>query len=237
MHHRLFKLEPTYSGVLVDRVGRFIVRVRVGGEIVLAHNTNTGRLLDVLSPGRGVLLVSTGSRLKYRLVGVEDVVPGCFSIVDVLTQARAFERSLELGLLPYFRGCRIERRNPPIDRSRLDYLLKCGQREVLVETKSAVMRGPGGEAMYPDCETPRGRRHLRIITELATAGLSVGIVFVSAMCSVRCFKPNEDGDREVAALLREALKRGIAVKSVSVYMSNGGDVYLSNPDIPLCMDD
>lgn len=236
MGHWLFRLEPAVPGVLVDRVGRFVVRVRLGGETVLAHNTNTGRLTDILSPGRSVLLVPSGGKLKYRLVGVEDVVPGCFGIVDVVTQAKAFEKSVELGLIPYFSGCQIARRNPAVGRSRLDYLLKCGQEEVLVETKSAVMRGPGGEAMYPDCPTPRGRRHLRAVIEMATAGIPVCVIFVSAMCSVRCFRPNEEGDGEVAALVREALRRGVMVKCVSAHMDRSGDVYLDSPDTPLCVE-
>lgn len=237
MNQLLLRLKPVYKGVVLERVGRFVVRVIVDGNTVLAHNTNTGRLLDIVSPGKKVLLIPIKSKLKYRLVGVEDTVANCYSVVDVITQSRAFERSTELGLLPYLRGCYVVKRNPAVYGSRLDYALKCGHKEVLVETKSAVMRGPGGEAMYPDCETVRGKKHLKVLVELASTGATVYLIFVSAMCSVRCFKPNEEGDREVSVILREAIRRGVIVKSISIYMSNCGYVYLGNPEIPLCLED
>ncbi|MEM4665210.1 MAG: DNA/RNA nuclease SfsA [Sulfolobales archaeon] len=237
MGMKLLKIDPLYEGVLLNRIGRFVVSVKMGSEIVLAHNTNTGRLLDILVPGRRVLLSRTESRIKYRLVGVEDVIRECFNVVDVRTQARAFEESIKLGLLPYFRECYIVKRNPSVGRSRLDYLLRCGSSDVFVETKSAVMRGPRGEAMYPDCETSRGRRHIAVLAELASSGIASYLVFVSAVCSAKCFRPNEGGDKEIPRLLHEAMGRGVIVKSISIYMNDSGEVFLSDPDVPLCLGD
>lgn len=236
MLHRVLRLDPIYIGTLVERAGRFIVRVRLSGELVLAHNTNTGRLLDLLIPGRRVILTPIESRLKYRLIGVEDSSQSCFYIVDIVTQSRVFEKSVELDLIPYFNGCRIVKRNPLVSRSRLDYVLRCNSREVFVEIKSAVMRGSRGEAMYPDCETERGRRHIRLLTKLASEGLLTYLVFISAMCSVTCFKPNSEGDRVVPRLIAEAVEKGVKVKSVSTYMDVNGDIYLDNPDVPMCLD-
>ncbi|MEM1931443.1 MAG: DNA/RNA nuclease SfsA [Sulfolobales archaeon] len=232
---KLLKIDPLYRGVLLDRIGRFTVSAKIGNEVVLAHNTNTGRLQGILVPGKRVLLTRAESRIKHRLVGVEDVVEGCFNVVDVHTQARAFEESIKLGLLPYLRECYIVKRNPPVGRSRLDYLLRCGSSDVFVEIKSAVMRGPRGEAMYPDCETRRGRRHLAILAELASSGIVAYLVFISAVCSAKCFKPNEKGDKEIPRLLRGAMERGVIVKSISIHMNDAGDVILSNPDVPFCL--
>ncbi|MEM2207579.1 MAG: DNA/RNA nuclease SfsA [Sulfolobales archaeon] len=235
MEQKLFKIDPTYIGVLLERTGRFVVRVKIGSDVVLAHNTNTGRLIDVLTPGKRVLLSHIESRMRYRLIGVEDVAEDCFNVVDVRTQARAFEESIKLGLLPYFRDCSIVKRSPSVGKSKLDYLLRCGNKVVFVETKSAVMRGPRGEAMYPDCETSRGRRHLVVLAELASSGMVAYLVFISAMCSVKCFRPNEEGDKEVSRLLDKAMERGVIVKSISIYMNSSGEVFLSNPDVPLCL--
>lgn len=234
---RLFRIEPAYKGLFIERINRFVVRVKMGNEVVLAHNTNTGRLSEFLSSGKSVLLVPIKSKLGFRLVGVEDSIAGCYGIVDILTQARAFEKSVGLGLISYLEGCQVIARNPIVGGSRLDYKLLCGPREVLVETKSAVMRGPEGEAMYPDCETARGRRHLKTLIELASAGKSVYLIFISAMCSVRCFRPNGEGDRKIPQLVRKAADMGVTVKSISFHMDADGVVYLENPDVYVCLDD
>lgn len=234
---RLFRIEPAYRGLFIERINRFVVRVKVGSEVVLAHNTNTGRLSEFLSPGKSVLLVPIESKMRYRLVGVEDSVVGCYGIVDILTQARAFEKSVEQGLISYLEGCQVIARNPAVGGSRLDYKLLCGPREVFIETKSAVMRGPEGEAMYPDCETSRGKKHLKTLIELASTGRLVYLIFISAMCSVRCFRPNREGDREVPQLVRKAAAAGVTVKSISLHMDADGVVYLENPDVYVCLGD
>jgi sugar fermentation stimulation protein A len=236
MSVRVLKVDYLHEGVLLERIGRFVVRVRVGGENILAHNTNTGRLPGILSPGKRVLLAPAGGKLRFRLVGVEDAEPGCFSIVDVVTQGKVFERSVELGVVPYFRGCAVVRRHARVRDSRLDYLLSCGGRDVLVETKSALMRGSGGEAMYPDCETFRGRKHIKLLIDLALSGTPTYLVFVAAVCGARCFKPNADGDREVYRLIYRALESGVFVRAISAHLSLDGSVYLDNPDLRLCLE-
>jgi sugar fermentation stimulation protein A len=231
----LLKLGNLVEGVFLERLGRFVVRVSVGGSEVLAHNTNTGRLADVLVPGRRVLLQVAGGRLGLRLVGVEDSAPGCFCLVDTLTQGRAFERAVELGLLPYLRGCTVVRRNPRVGGSTYDYELDCGGRVAVVEVKSAVMRGSGGEAMYPDCPTARGRRHIEGLIELAKSGVEAYLVFVAAICKPTCFRPYCGGDPRVCELVPRALSAGVVVRSLSLHLERSGTVYLDNPDLPLCL--
>lgn len=231
----LLKLGSLVEGIFLERLGRFVVRVSIGSSEVLAHNTNTGRLTDVLVPGRRVLLQVAGGRLGLRLVGVEDTVPGCFSLVDTLTQGRAFERSVELGLLPYLRGCTVARRNPRIGGSTYDYELSCGGRVAVVEVKSAVMRGRGGEAMYPDCPTARGRRHIEGLIELARSGVRTYLVFVAAICRPTCFRPYCGGDPAICELVPKALSAGVEVRSFSAHLDPSGTVYLDNPDLPLCL--
>lgn len=203
------------------------------------HNTNTGRLLDLLVKGRGCLAEPIrGRKLRWRLVAVEDPeYPGKWDIVSTLAQNRAFEEALARSLLPYARGCRVAARNPRVGSSLLDYLLDCGGRVVYVETKSAVLRGEGGEAMYPDCPTARGVRHVRELTRLVREGEEVLLLFIAAMPGPRCFRPYREGDPELSAELGRSLLEGVTIKAISMHgiLENGVLVLvLENPDLPLC---
>ena len=144
-----------------------------------------------------------------------------------------FERLLERDRIPYLAGCSLVSRNPRIGDSMLDYLLRCGDRDVLIETKSAVLRVDDA-ASYPDCPTTRGQRHVRELIRLVSRGEAAYIIFISALPRVRCFKPYRAGDPEIYRLLGKALRAGVGVKALSIYMDSQGYVYLENPDLPLC---
>lgn len=62
-------------------------------------------------------------------------------MIDTRTQARAFERALELGLVPWLRDCSIKKKEIKVGSSRLDYLFECPGGDVYAEMKSAVLRG------------------------------------------------------------------------------------------------
>ncbi|MEM1632317.1 MAG: DNA/RNA nuclease SfsA, partial [Thermofilum sp.] len=97
--------------------------------------------------------------------------------------------------------------------------------------KSAVLR-EGPYAMYPDCPTLRGRRHIRELTELARSGWRALIVFIAAAPGVSAFKPYERGDPEVARLLRQAKESGVLLRAVSMHYDPAlSAVVLDNPSL------
>ncbi len=226
-------LEDAVDCVIVGRVNRFVVRVLVNGVPVDAHLTNTGRLTELLTGGRrGLCIPISGRRLGYRLVGVLDR-DGFYAVVDTLTQNRFFEYLLSHGSLPWLRGCSIVSRSPVLGGSRLDYLLDCGGERVYVETKSAVLRGAGGEAMYPDCPSLRGRRHIVELTRFVEGGGRGLLVFIAGFRGPRCFMPYRGGDSVIYDLLCRALEKGVGVRAFSIYMERDR-VLLDNPSLPLC---
>ena len=156
--------------------------------------------------------------------------------MDTALQNTVFAKAVQAGVIPWLKGCSVINRNPLVNGVRLDFLLKCRELEVLVETKSAVLRGPNGEAMYPDCPSARGRKHVRTLIELASAGRRTAFVFIAALPGVRCFKPYREGDPVMEALIADAIKRGVEVRSLSMYMDEEGYVYIEDPDLPLCED-
>ncbi|MCE4620566.1 MAG: DNA/RNA nuclease SfsA [Desulfurococcales archaeon] len=226
---------PVRDCVFLERLNRFVAKILVEGRVDLAHITNTGRLEELLVRGRRCKIAEiNGKRLRYRLVALED--KGGYAVIDTRTQSRAFEEAVERGLLCFFHDCRIAGREPRVGEGRLDYVLECNSGRVLVETKSAVLRGPSGEAMYPDCPTKRGVRHVRELVRLMGSGVRVAIVFIAAFPGARCFKPFREGDPQLYEVLTNALSMGLEVRALGIYMDDSGDIYLEKPCLDLCED-
>ncbi|WP_052296523.1 DNA/RNA nuclease SfsA [Pyrococcus yayanosii] len=112
--------------------------------------------------------------------------------MDTRTQARAFEKALELGLV--FRGRSLVRR------------------EV-----SAVLR-LDGYASYPDRPSARGRKHVKELIALKRAGKNAAIVFIAALPNVRAFKPNSSADPEMARLLKDASEAGVEIMAFGMHI-------------------
>jgi len=217
----------------VERLNRFVALVEVNGEIRKALLTNTGRLEEFMIPGRKAFCTpKSGGKTDFVLIAFEDL-GGKGAIVDTRTQAKAFERAVELGLVPWLKDCSIKRKEVRVGNSRLDYLFECPGGELYGEMKSAVLRGGdrGEYAMYPDCPTLRGQRHVRELIELVKAGRDAIIFFIGAMPGVEKFRPYEKGDPELAKLLREAKKVGVRIEGLSISLLPDGRVILEKPEL------
>ncbi|CAD5244645.1 DNA/RNA nuclease SfsA [Thermococcus camini] len=217
----------------LKRLNRFVALVEVEGQERRALVTNTGRLEEFMVPGRRAFCrPKSGGKTDFVLVAFEDL-EGKGAIIDTRTQAKAFERALELGLVPWLRNCRIKRKEITVGKSRLDYLFECPQGEVYAEMKSAVLRGgeKGEYAMYPDCPSVRGQKHIKELIELSKAGKRAMIFFIGAMPGVEKFKPFERGDPEIARLLKEAEGAGVEIHALSISLLRDGRVVLERPGL------
>ncbi|WP_297464542.1 DNA/RNA nuclease SfsA [Thermococcus sp.] len=217
----------------IERLNRFVALVEVNGETRKALVTNTGRLKEFMIPGRRAFcLPKSGGKTDFVLLAFEDL-GGKGAVIDTRTQAKAFERAVELNTIPWLRDCRIKRKEVTVGKSRLDYLFECPDGEVYAEMKSAVLRGGerGEYAMYPDCPSARGRKHIRELIELRKAGKGAMIFFIGAMPGVEKFRPYEKGDPVIAKLLREALKTGVEIRALSISMIPDGRVILEKPSL------
>lgn len=182
-----------------------------------AYLNNTGRLKDYLRRGRTAYCLRSlpGRRTRYRLVAVRDLWAA--AILDARLQMRAFEEAVARGLLPWLGGCRVAGRDVRLGSSRIDYVLECPGGRVYVEVKSAVLRGSGGYAMYPDCPSVRGRRHIAGLTSLARRGERCVVAFMATLPGARAFKPHGGGDPEIPRLLRTAVSAGVEVRALAMY--------------------
>ncbi len=228
----LYSSDDLLRGTIVKRINRFVVEVSIDGLNIYAHNSNTGRLEEYLRMGMEALLLRiNGYKLKYRIIAVRDKYG--YALIDTISQSKAFEALIELGYIPWLGKCRILSRNPKVLNSRLDYLIECSGNKIYVETKSAVLR-MGKAALYPDCPSIRGRRHIKDVIELNRMGFKSMIIFISALPNIECFKPNASGDEVIYKLLGQAYVNKVDIKAIALSFRRDGTVEVYNPDLPLC---
>lgn len=217
--------------VVLDRINKFAVGVLIDGKPRRAYINNTGRLLKYLVRGRKGFCIwaAKPSKTDCRLFSIKE--DGLAAIIDTQLQMKAFERALEMDLIPWMRGSKILKRNARLGRSLIDYLLECGGERIYLEVKSAVLK-EGEYATYPDCPSARGRRHIRELTDHIKEGGRATILFIAALPEVKAFRPNRSSDPELHGLLMKAHSAGVSLKSIGLYYSSkGSSVYLSNPDL------
>ncbi len=222
---------PFEDAVLVSRRNRFVAEVRLAdGREALAHVANTGRLPELMVPGRRVLLrpAADGSarRTPYSLALIESPPPRPrWLALETPLANRLFARLVDERLLAELSGESVVRAEVAHGRSRFDFLLadaRGGQR--LVEVKSANLF-VDGEARFPDAPTERGRKHLDELSEHARAGHRAAVVFVLMGGRASRLRPNAATDPLFARALAGAAEAGVLLLAARLGFSRRGVVF------------
>ena len=223
----------------VKRDNRFRVTVRVEGHLLWAHLPNSGRLRELLVPGRRVLLAAAqalGRRTPYDLLMVD--LDGTLVSIDARMPSRllyevlrpAQDRTLQAGRLEAFAGYAEVRREVTYGQSRLDLVLEGGPDggRCFIEAKSVTLV-KDGVALFPDAPTQRGRRHLGELARARAEGHRAAVVFIVQRDDATSFSPHDEADPAFGQALREAAQAGVEVYAYKCRVSEG-EVAL---DVPL----
>jgi sugar fermentation stimulation protein A len=236
----LLELAGITKCIVKRKVNRFVVEAKLPDHkynVIKAHNTNTGRLHDIIYPGSILYCIkrSNPGKTEYSIIGSE-VYGG--SLINTVLQEKAFIKAVQLKLIPWLEDCSLKRTQPIIGNSKLDLELDCNGEPLYIELKSAVLKGSRGEAMYPDCPTLRGRRHIQELSNLSSQGFRTAIVFIAAFPNASYFTPYDEGDQEIRNLLVNARKQGVTIKSIGICLSvfdTQGIVKIYNTDLPVML--
>lgn len=213
---------PLVVGRFVRRLNRFAALVRVGGREERVHVRNSGRLRELLTPRRTVLLEPArgeGRRTRFTLALVR-LARGYVSVDAHLPNA-VVEAAVRQGTLPGYREARLLRREPAMGRKRADFLLARGERRCLVEVKSVTLV-EGGVARFPDAPTARGRAHLEHLIAARRRGLEAVVLFVIQRSDALAFAPNHRTDPLFAAALGRASRAGVRVRALTCRVTRSG---------------
>ena len=173
-------------------------------------------------------------KTDYRLFSIK-INEEFSTIIDTNMQMRAFEKTLELGVVPWLKNCRCVKRNVRLGKSVIDYLIKCDKKEIYLEVKSAVKR-KNIFAMYPDAPSERGRKHIIELKNAIKRGKNAMVVFISSLPNVKAFKPSEEIDPMLNEILKMAYKNGLKINSLNIYYNQkDGKIYLENPYLEIIL--
>jgi sugar fermentation stimulation protein A len=220
---------------IIGRINRFVVNIEVNGKSSLAHINNTGRLEELLVQGRTGYSFPTPHTKKsdFRLFAVEERKKG--ALIDTQLQMRGFEAAQEKDAIPWLKGASLGRRNPPLGGSQLDYLFYQKGESVYVEVKSAVLR-EGTFAMYPDCPSLRGQRHVKELIVWAEKGGASFILFMAALPEISAFTPNRSADPDLCDLAEQARVSGVGIKAMSLYFDpKDSCLRMDDPDLEVIL--
>ncbi|MBI4337675.1 MAG: DNA/RNA nuclease SfsA [Chloroflexi bacterium] len=202
------------GGVFLRRLNRFAAEVEVDGSAVLVHVANSGRMRELLVPGRRCWLVSrpTGRpstrKTGYDLALVQ--VGRILASADARLPNGLVAEAVEHGRLSAFAGFRVVRREVVLGDSRIDLLLSNGDAACYVEAKSVTLV-EGGVGLFPDAPTERGRRHLGSLAAAVAQRHRAAVVFVVQRADAAAFAPNDAADPAFGKALRQAIAQGVEV--------------------------
>ncbi len=203
------------EGRLIRRYKRFLADVQLPSGVVTASCPNTGSLMGCCEPGSRVWLSESASPTrKYRhtweMVEVGRVMVGINTGLPNALVAEAIAN----GTIAELAGYGSLRREVAFgeEGSRVDLLLESAGREACyVEVKNVTAAASKGVALFPDCVSLRGTKHLRELMRVKALGLRPVQVYCVQRGDVHEVRPADGIDHEYGRTLREAIAAGVEV--------------------------
>ena len=203
------------EGRLIRRYKRFLADIQLKDGVITAACPNTGSMMGCCDAGSRVWLSESDSATrKYRhtweIVEIGKVMIG---INTGLPNALAAE-AIGDGTISELEGYSSIRREVAFgeERSRVDLLLEGEGREpCYVEVKNVTAAASKGVALFPDCVSERGTKHLRELVRLKARGLRPVQLYCVQRGDVKEVQPADGIDHEYGRMLRQAIAAGVEV--------------------------
>ena len=202
------------EGRFVRRYKRFFADVELpGGEVVVSHCPNPGSMQSCAPDGARVWLSESDSptrKLRYTWELVE--ADGAMVCVNTGRANGLVAEALERGAIPALRGWGDVRREVRYgERSRVDFLLRRGERLCYLEVKSVTLALGRRIAGFPDAVTERGRRHLEELMAVAADGHRAVLLFAVNRTGARSVRPADHIDPRYGEAIRRAAGAGVEI--------------------------
>ena len=208
------------QGTLIRRYKRFLADVQLdSGETVVAYCCNTGKLLGV--PENATIMLTdhgdtTTRKLRYTWEWFKDNE----TWVGINTHAaNTIVHDLLLNkVIPELADYRTIRREVKYGQnSRVDFLLENGDQRLFLEVKSVHMRR-GTTAVFPDCPTVRGAKHMGELTQIIDENTKSSVLYLVQRDDCDTFSVAADLDPLYAKAAETAHKYGVDIYAAGLKM-------------------
>lgn len=214
------KLHPQLvEARFLTRLNRFAALVEMEGQEVMVHIANSGRMRELLEPGRRLLLApAAGEHRKTQFdLALVDLGTTLVSADSRLPNGLVAEALAE-GQLPQFQEYPEIRREVRYGDSRLDFLLEGPGGCCYGEVKSVTLV-VDGSGLFPDAPTVRGVKHLKELSRAVAEGYRAAVVFVVQRADAVAMSPNDAADPAFGAALRAAQAAGVEIYAYNCAVS------------------
>ena len=225
------------SGTLVRRYKRFLADVDLdSGGRVTAHCPNTGAMTGCAEPGARVWLsLSDAKTRKYPHTWELVETAEGMACVHSAKANQVVHEAFAAGIIPGFEEYPNIRREVKYGSgSRADLLLEGAEDRVFVEVKSVTLCPGGGQGLFPDAVSDRGRKHILELQQICSEDTRALMFFCVFHNGVRRVSAAGDIDPRYRDALAEAMDQGLEVLAWGAQISPGG-ASLARP-LPFTLD-
>lgn len=208
--HRYPKL---LRGKFIKRYKRFFADVLLDGEIVTAHNPNTGTMKCIVQEGRDVILSVSDNpkrKLKYTLEGF--LVDGKWVLTNTILMNTVVKKGILDNEVEALKDCTALKSEYVFGDGRIDFYGERAGGRFLAEVKNATLFDDE-YCMFPDAVTERGRKHIGLLLDAQMQGYSPYMIYV---CQIDrpLFRAAHEIDPTYASALTDAVAKGLNVITV-----------------------
>jgi len=219
----------------IKRLNRFEALAECGGETILCHVANTGRMKELLVPGRDVVIRGASNpnrKTKWDLI-IAHTEKGIPVFLEAVMANRLILKALREERLKEFEGYTAIKREAGYGNSRFDVCLTDNERTCYIEIKCVTLVD-GSTARFPDAPTERGKKHVLELIRAKTEGYGAAVIIVAQRDDAVDFKPNWNMDPGFSKALANAAMRGVEVFAFKCRVSR--DSITLQERIDVCLD-
>jgi len=213
----LSALGPKIIGRFAERPNRFVAVAKVNGETVRVHVADTGRLEEILTPGRRLWLLPNrpGMKTAYTLIAAE--MEEGWVLINTRLHAPIAKRAIERGVLGF--TPRKVQSEVTYGASRFDYRAD----DTFVELKGCSLVQQN-RCRFPNAPTTRGVRHLEELIAAKKEGHGA-VLLIMGLRHCECFEPHPERDPAFRAAFAKALAAGVDFRGFHVRIIKDQVVY------------
>lgn len=207
------------EGIFVERPNRFLARVDIVGKIEEVHVKNTGRMGEIVTPGKKVYLLKSQNpnrKTKYDLITIEH--GGSFVNIDSQIPNKVVEMGFLGGRIRGWERVDSIKREVTIGSSRLDMMVEQNDQKLFVEVKGVDYIKEKGKSSFPGAPTERGRKHLLELERLVKEGHDAMVVFLAVREEAIDFRANFEIDPKFSEIFYRVLDSGVEARAYKAKM-------------------